>query len=116
MASEAYGWRFFAAVGLALSLASQGLVRAGFPPGSAPYQAAVALFLALFGGLCLRNWRTCGALHCAVTGPAYLLLALAALLVAAGAPWGMGAVWLGVVLVVAAGMAAPLLDPGADPA
>lgn len=115
MAEEAYDWQFFLAAGLGLFVAQMALDLLGFPAGSGAYEVVAAAFLVALGGLCLRNWRTCGALHCAVTGPAYLLLALAALAVAAGAPWGMDAVWLGFALVVAVGMGASLLEaPAAE--
>lgn len=115
MAEEAYDWRFFLGAGVGLFLATSALELLGVPAGSGAYEVVVAAFLAVLGGLCLRNWRACGALHCAVSGPAYLLLALAALAVAAGAPWGMGAVWLGFALVVAVGMGASFLEaPAAE--
>lgn len=107
MEREPYDWRFFLAAGLGLFVVGEALELAG--AGPAAHDALVGLFLAVLGGLCLRDWWTCGSRHCAVTGPAYLLLALAAFLVAAGAaPFAMGPVWWGFGLVVAVGIALSL--------
>jgi hypothetical protein len=45
--------------------------------------------LAILGSACLANAARCGRVHCYVTGPFFLLMALVSLL------YGLGLVWLG---------------------
>ncbi|PSG97849.1 hypothetical protein BRD56_03095 [Thermoplasmatales archaeon SW_10_69_26] len=58
-------------------------------------------FFALFGAACWYNGRHCGALHCRISGPGYVALALVALAAAAGlVPLGTGPLLAGFLAVM----------------
>ncbi len=68
-----------------------------------PYLVVIwPVLLAFMGGACLYNARGCGRLHCYITGPFFLLLAVVALLYGLGwLPLGPhGWIWLANVLVL----------------
>ena len=63
-------------------------VLGAFAPTLRPFLWTPALLLA--GGACVANAATCGRLHCYMTGPLYLLAALATVLVSlevVSIPW-----------------------------
>lgn len=74
-----------------------GLLLQSVWPALAPYDATV--LLGALGAACLVNFRQNRTLHCSITGPLFLLGAVAATLIEAGA-WTMdlSLVW-GIVLV-----------------
>lgn len=68
-----------------------------------PYRVVIwPVLLVFMGGACLYNVRSCGRLHCYITGPFFLLLALVSLLYGLGwLPLGPhGWVWLADVLIL----------------
>lgn len=62
--------------------------------------------LAWAGGACVLNASRCGRVHCYVTGPFYLLLALASLLHGTGVVslGAFGWQWIGLLLLVGGGL------------
>lgn len=50
----------------------------------APYLYLLAALFSAFGLLCYWNGRQCGAMHCRLSGPAYILLGVVALAAAVG--------------------------------
>ncbi len=50
----------------------------------APYLYLLAALFWAFGLLCTMNGRQCGAIHCRLSGPAYILLGVVALAAAVG--------------------------------
>lgn len=66
------------------------MVVAGFPNVSTGWRTAVwAVALTIMGIACLANARRCGRLHCYITGPFFLLMAVVTLL------YGLGILALG---------------------
>ena len=66
------------------------IVVAGAPAISSGWRTAVwVVALAIMGGACIANALRCGRVHCYVTGPFFLLMALAAL------SYGLGILHLG---------------------
>ena len=61
------------------------IVASGFEPVSWGWRTAIwTAALTVMGGACLANASRCGRIHCYVTGPFFLLAALATLLYGAG--------------------------------
>jgi hypothetical protein len=66
------------------------IVASGFEPVSRGWRTAIwTAALTVMGGACLANASRCGRIHCYVTGPFFLLAALATLL------YGVGVIPLG---------------------
>lgn len=83
MLEEPLDWRWYVAVGGGYLVATLLLDQVGVT--SVAVRAALAgVMFASLGVLCLANWRSCGSLHCVVSGPPYLVLGGGALLVAFG--------------------------------
>ena len=66
------------------------IILAGTATLGVPYLVVIwPVLLAFMGGACLLNARRCGRLHCFITGPFFLILALVSLL------YGLGILPLG---------------------
>ena len=66
------------------------IVASGFEPVSRGWRTAIwTAALTVMGAACVANARRCGRIHCFVTGPFFLLAAVATLL------YGMGVISLG---------------------
>lgn len=75
--AEPLTWRAYAGVGLLWWLSTEVLSWGGIA-AEWPYRAiAAAVFLAL-GGACWWNARACGAVHCRISAPGYVLVGLVA--------------------------------------
>lgn len=84
---EPLSWWTYVGVGL-LWWGSTAVVDAAGVTGEAPYLWIAAGFMATFGLACFVNGRRCGAIHCQISGPGYIGLALLAAASAIG--------WIGV--------------------
>ena len=81
-----------------------GLVLRSFWPAAEPF-GDTAILMAL-GAACVINFGRNRTFHCGLTGPLFLVGAVAAALIEAGAwPFDMGIVWGAVLLGVAVGFA-----------
>jgi len=61
------------------------IVASGFEPVSRGWRTAIwTAALAVMGGACIANASRCGRIHCYVTGPFFLVAALATLLYGTG--------------------------------
>lgn len=80
---EPLSWTVYVALGALWFLSLQALSWGGVQ-GDAPYRWISAAFFALLGGACWWNGRQCGAIHCRISGPGYLLVALVSALSALG--------------------------------
>ena len=70
---------------LVYCLPAMAIVASGFEPVSWGWRTAIwTAALTVMGGACLANASRCGRIHCYVTGPFFLLAALATLLYGAG--------------------------------
>lgn len=81
--TEAISWWAYVGVGL-LWFGANRVLEFGGVQGEAAYLWVAAAFIATFGLACLVNGQRCGALHCRVSGPGYLLVALLAVAGALG--------------------------------
>jgi hypothetical protein len=87
---EPLAWWTYVGVGVLWWASLQALGSGGLDRAGAGLLVAGAFF-ALFGAACWYNGRRCGALHCRISGPGYVALALVALAAAAGlVPLGTG--------------------------
>lgn len=80
---EPLAWWTYVGVGV-LWFASNRVVGAAGVTGEAPYLWIAAAFVATFGAACMYNGEQCGALHCRISGPAYVGVALLAVASALG--------------------------------
>lgn len=80
---EPLAWWTYVGVGV-LWFASNSIVSAAGVTGEAPYLWIAAAFVATFGAACMYNGEQCGALHCRISGPTYIGVALLAVASALG--------------------------------
>lgn len=71
----ALSWKVYAGLG-ALWFASMQVLSWGGIESQAPYRWVSTVFFAVMGGACWWNGRQCGAIHCRISGPGYLLVAI----------------------------------------
>lgn len=65
-------WSYLAVI--ALWIAATEIMEAFDVTQQAPYLYLLAALFVAFGALCWMNGRQCGAIHCRISGPAYVLL------------------------------------------
>lgn len=87
--SEAAGtdpltWRAYAGVGV-VWLAATELLELGGVTAEGPYRWLAAVVFVTLGAACWVNGRRCGALHCRISGPGYVVIGLVAVASALGA-------------------------------
>lgn len=80
---EPLSWWTYLAVGGLWYLSGLVLGQGGVE-GETPHLVLAAVFIGTFGVACLVNGQRCGALHCRVSGPGYLVVAGLAILSALG--------------------------------
>lgn len=82
--TEPLTWRAYAGVGV-LWLAATQLLELGGVTAEAPYRWLAAVVFVTLGVACWVNGRRCGALHCRISGPGYVVIGLVAVASALGA-------------------------------
>lgn len=80
---EPLSWKVYALIGGLWFLVMQSLSWLGVSSDE-PYLWVAAVFFFGLGGLCWANGRSCGAIHCRISGPGYAAIGLAAVLSALG--------------------------------
>lgn len=75
-------WSYFLVI--ALWIAATRTMEAFDVTQEAPYLYLLAALFSAFGLLCAMNGHQCGAIHCRLSGPAYILLGVVALAAALG--------------------------------
>lgn len=80
---EPLSWKVYVGVGL-LWFASLQVLGWGGVEADAPYRWVSTVFFAVMGGACWYNGRQCGALHCRISGPGYVLVAVVSAVSALG--------------------------------
>lgn len=81
--TEPLTWRAYAGVGV-LWFASTQVLSWGGVEAAAPYRWVAAVVFVTLGAACWYNGRACGAIHCRISGPGYVLLGLLASVSALG--------------------------------
>lgn len=90
-------------LGVFLGLLTLVLVLPALVPAAAAFRPA--LLYGALGGACLFTYRRCRTAHCAVTGPAFLLIGAALALQAAGVwPLTESAVWIAFAAALGGGL------------
>lgn len=82
--TEPLTWRAYAGVGVAW-LAGTGLLEVGGVTANWPSLWLAAVVFGALGAACWVNGRRCGALHCRISGPGYVVIGLVAVASALGA-------------------------------
>lgn len=80
---EPLPWTVYAGVGVGWYLTLTALPWLGLE-GATPRLWVSAVMILALGGICWYNGRACGAVHCRISGPGYVLVGLVAVLSATG--------------------------------